>query len=115
MVAFPQEQKFRRLKMSKSVIKQRILDRNGGIELLTGLGFVTQIDEVDGEKYLVLPSEEDGKETSRIALLRESLNWFNETVQSVSQQALKDDDLCAEYVVSVKLPIGTQVRGVRKA
>lgn len=105
IISSPTEEKYRRLKASNNTIKKRLLDRKGGQEMLVGLGFVAQIDEADGEKYLVLPAEEEQ------ASLEAALCWFNDTVESISQQAMNDSDPCAECIVNVKLPTGNQVQG----
>ncbi len=112
----PGEMKFRRLKASNKTIKVKILEKNGGMELLTCLGFVARVDEA-GERYLeLLPQKEDstGGEPTIFSVddsLQANLSWLQTTAETISQQAVHDGSPCAEFILQIRLPTGTKVIG----
>ena len=103
------ESKYRLCKFSNKVIARRFLAREGGVETLTAFGFMPFNSETDGKGLILLDKEEAPHDT--ISALETGLVWFHETVASMLRSATDSQSVCAEVLISFKMPVGPPVVG----
>ena len=115
----PGDPKYRSLKITNSLVKNKVLNVAGGMEFLTAVGFKIGIDRND---FKVIQLLDDDKEV--IGNLQIALHWLENTVVTckafarskvppASAPLAEDDDrvICADCTISVRLPTGASVLG----
>lgn len=106
----PSEIKYRELKCSNKTMQTRVLNRKGGCEFLTALGF-TLVVRLDQKMFLLEPTDEE----DLVSFLLEGISWLTETVHVFIERAQKrsvgENDQCAECILQLRLPTGQSVQG----
>lgn len=95
-------------KFSNKVISRRLVAREGGVETLVAFGFIPYTH--GEEKGLIYEDGEGGQEIA-CTTLETGLKWFDGTVHSILQYAQDDKSVCAEVIVSVRMPVGSPLIG----
>lgn len=79
----PGEAKFLRLRCQSEALKQRVLHKNGGLDILRAFGFVVESvhpdeDKIeDAQKFLVFPDD-----AASLRILPSCLEWLNDTIDT---------------------------------
>ena len=107
------ESKYRVCKFSNAVIKRRLLARDGGVETLTAFGFTPYNSETDGKGLILMEVEEEEEDAQRgiFAALQTGLGWFDDTVNAMLKGDSGDQIVCAEVLISIKMPVGAAIVG----
>ncbi len=108
------ESKYRVCKFSNAVIKRRLLAREGGVETLTAFGFTPYNSETGRGLILLEVEEEEEEEDAQhniFAALVTGLGWFDDTVNAMLKGDLGDQSVCAEVLISIKMPVGAAIVG----
>lgn len=136
-IKHPAELKYRRLRSNNATLKSKVLDAEGGNEVMLLLGFSSQL--IDGEKYFILgqlpspdsssssssSSELPQRRTDRVqqqqeeetiqATLTKGLDWLNKNIdvclEMSAARGASSDEVCAECVVQLLLPTAAAVCG----
>jgi hypothetical protein len=118
----PKDSKFRLLKLTKDIIKRRLVQRNGGVEFLIAAGWIATAR--DREPVLELPMSVEGidpavvdDEKIRLQLENMSLayEWLLETAKAILMQHTaserKATDACAECIIQLRFANGSRYSG----
>ena len=109
------ESKYRVCKFSNAVIKRRLLARDGGVETLTAFGFTPYNSETDGKGLILMDveveEEDENAQHGIFAALQTGLEWFDDTVNAMLKGDSGDQTVCAEVLISIKMPVGAAIVG----
>lgn len=102
IVASPDNDKFKTIKISNKHIRSKILNKVGGMELMSAFRFVFETD-ADGNKILRLIDND---------VLESGLKWLKNTSAACLEFAStsgSDNSRCCECEIQIRLPIGALV------
>ena len=103
------ESKYRICKFSNKIISQRFLAREGGVETLIAFGFTPHNSERNGKSLILIDDEEASHDI--FLALETGLTWFHETVASMLRSAANSQSVCAEVLISFRMPVGPPIIG----